>query len=615
MKPWPAGGLLVLSLVCGCGGAPGGSPPAEAPLPIGPALVAPAPAPAAAEAGPPVPDGLQLLVRLNDPEVLVREVGQLLSQGAKIKPDEVLGALIGKRLVALVDPGQEIDVASVGTGAGLVVSFAVRPEAVPRLGEGRVLREASGLTHIAPDDDPANDRKHLTDCAFAAATGRASTRLVCATDAASLVAVAPYLARTVPAEPLDADARLTIPGPVLRERRGVGKAIGDAAGAKLGVALVERFVDEIDRLDIDLRLGPASVEPTFDLRLTGRTSMMARVLVPQSKPAPPPRAFYRMPIDALVALHAVGAPADDLAPLRAALGESLESSLVLDGYPSDRTHVIRERLEGLFLTGGPVVLAFGVGGGRAGAEKALDALDAAAGKPAEERLAEARVRAAIVPWMLAELEEPPERWTKGLREIVQRAEDAERARTVGAKSSTPRDPDGSHIDVRIGALDPKWSLPKDSLHLEVLIAPRRKGKRPTRKGHLLVAPKGASTWIGYSEDVAAVTTRLRTALDDATEVGTLAKSTEALALREASTTASGFGSLAGLELLVTSASSSAELQELAAAASRNGHVGGAGSEIVTWSVSAEPSPPSPHVTLRIPLTRPAALKLVRLFRW
>ena len=614
MKPSLGRALLVLSLACGCGG-PAESPPPVAPLPLGPATVAPAQVVPAVET-PRVPEGLQLLVRLNDPEVLTRELQQLLSPGTRVGPAEILQGLLGTGLVAIVDPSVEIDVASVGAGAGLVVSFAVRPEAVPRLGEGRVLHEAGGLTYIGPDDEPSGHQRHLSECAFAPASGRASTRLVCATDAANLAVVAPYLTRTVPTEPLDADARVTIPGRVLREkRRGVGKVIGDAAGAKLGVALVERFVDEVDRLDIDLRLTAATAEPTFDLRLTSRTSMVARVLVPRSKPSPPPRTFYRMPLDALVALHTVGAQADDITPLRAALAETVESGLVLDGYPSDRSHVIRERLEGLFLTGGPLVVAFGVAGGRAGAEKALDALDAAAGKPAEERLAEARVRAAIVPWMLAEVDEPPERWTQGLRELVQRAEEAERARTKGTPPSTPRDPDGNHVDVRVGTVDPKWGLPKDTLHLEVLIAPRTKGKRPTRKGHLLVAPKGAaSTWMGYSEDLAAVTARLRTALDDATAVGTLAKSTEALALRETSATASGFGSLAGLVLLATSDTSSAELQELASAASRVGHVGVAGTENVTWSVIAEPDPPGPHVTLRIPMTRPAAMKLQHLLR-
>ena len=613
MKPSLVRGLLLAWMAASCGGTPMAAPaPAAAPLPLGPATVAPMASAPKAEAGSRAPEQLQLLLRVSDPEQLARE---LLAFLPAVQPRQIVQSLVGEQLAEVVDITQELDLASVGHGAAIVVSFAVRPEAEPRLGEGRVLREGGGLAHIGRPDDGAPHPGTLASCAFAASAGRVSTRLVCASDDATLEATALYLARTVPTEPFDAEARVTIPGRTLREKqRGVGKAIDDAASAKLGTALVERFVEEIDRLDIDLRLTATQLEPSFDLRLTGRESMVARVVVPQTKPAPPPRAFYRLPLDALVALHTVGAQPDDIRPLRTALAETLESGLVLDGYASDRSRAIRQQIEGLFLTGGSLVLALGVSGGRAGAEKALDALDAAKGKPADEKQAEARVRAAIVPWMLAEVEEPAERWTKGLRDLVQRAEEAERTRTPGSKSSTPRDPDGSHVDVRVGTLDPKWGLPKDAVHLEVLIAPRTKGQRPTRTGHLFAAPKGVTTWVGYSEDIAAITSRLRTALDDAAVAGTLARSTEALALQKESAVAAGFGSLAGLALFTATTATAADLRALAEASARTGHVGAPGSELVTWSITADPAPGGPHVTLRLPLSRPAAENLVRLLR-
>ena len=136
----------------------------------------------------------------------------------------------------------------------------------------------------------------------------APMRLVCASDAATLESTAKYLARTLAAEPFDADARLTLPGRILRDKRdATTKAIGDAASARLGADLVQRFVDEIDRLDVDLRFGSPSIGLSFDLRLSGRESMLARVLVPRSKPTAPPRAFYRLPGDSLLALHTTGA--------------------------------------------------------------------------------------------------------------------------------------------------------------------------------------------------------------------------------------------------------------------------------------------------------------------
>ena len=622
MKPWLARDVARIAsvvLAMGCGAGPAPAPSAPASLPLGPATVAPPPPSAKQEAGPRAPDDLALLVRVNDPETLSREVVSILppSAAAVVDPKQIASLLLGKRLGDVVDLTQPIDVASLGKEPSFVVSLAVKPEAEATTrdmaGDGLLLREEGGLVHIAKPPNGDGGGGPMGACAFTAAAGRASMRLVCATDEPTLEAAARYLTRTVAAEPFDADARLTLPGRTLREKRDTTtKAIGDAASARLGTALVERFIAEIDRFDADLRFAGARLELAFDLRLTGRESMLSQVLVPKSQPAPPPRAFYRLPVDSLVALHTTGAQPDDIAALRKALAENVESALVQDGYHVDRARALRERLEGLLLTGGPLVLGVGVAAGRDGAEKALATFENARVKSPDEAKAEVQLRAALVPWMMAEVEEPPERWTQGLRDLVRRAEEAERSRTPGTLASSPRDQDGDHVDIRVGALEPAWRLPKDSLHLEVLVAARTKGKRPTRKGHLFAVPKGSATWIGYSEDVPAITSRLRVAIDDSTEVGTLAKSPEAASLRTRSAHAAGTGSLAGLALLTATTVTYAELRSLVRTSSRLAGLASRGAETVTWTASSDPTPGAVHVALHVQVSRQTATDMTRL---
>jgi hypothetical protein len=518
--------------------------------------------------------------------------------------------LLGRKLGAIVDLAQPIDVTS-SADSSFVVSLAVKQDAEAKLGEGLVLREQGGLLHIGTPDDSHAEAGRMGACAFASAAGRATTRLVCASDEAALAGSAAYLARNVAAEPLDADARVTLPGRILRDKRdATARAIGEAASARLGTALVERFLDEIDRLDVNVRFGGSGVELGLDVRLSARQSMLAKVLVPRTVAATPSRAFYRLPSDALFALHTTGALAEDIAPLRRALADNLESTLLQDGYRSDKTRELRERIESLLLTGGPFVVGAGVAGGRDGADKALAAFDSAS-TPDRARTA-TKARAALVPWVMVAVEEPAEKWTTGLRDIVRRGQEADKTRVPGSKSSSPRDPDGDHVDVRPGALDPSLKLPNDAMHLEVVIAPRTKGKHPTRTAHLFVVPKGTTTWLGYSEDLAAITSRLRLAVDDATESGTLSRSEEAGSLRTRPVLGAGLFSLAGMGHLAAPSTTADDLHRAAQNATRNASLGAHGNQTLTWIATADPTPGSIRVSVVTEVTRPTATEILRM---
>jgi hypothetical protein len=603
--------VLVSCASCGPGAAPDRGP--AAPLAIGVATTPRPPTPARAESGPRAPEDLALLVRVAEPETIAREIVSILPPGAasaagSLDPGQLLMLLLGKRLGGIVDLSRSIDIASIGKGdPSFVVSMAVKQEAEAKLGDGFVLREEGSLLHIGKLDDQMLPGK-MSTCAFTAAVGRATTRLVCGSDEAALAATAPYLARNVAGEPLDADARVTLPGRLLREHRdSTAKAIGDAASARLGNELVERFLEEIERIDGDLRFAGSGIEIGLDLRLSARQSMLSRVLVPASKPALPPPAFYRLPADSIVALHTTGALPDDIAPLRKALADNIEGTLVQDGYQADKTHALRERIEGLLLTGGPLVVGAGVAGGRDGADKALAALDGAR----DAKRAESQARSALMPWLMVEVEEPAEKWTQGLRDVVRRADEADKTRKPGSKSSLPHDPNGDHVDVRVATLDPGLKLPKDALHLEVLLTPYTKGAHPTRKAHLFVVPKGGATWIGYCEDGAAIASRLRIALDDATELGTLAKSTEAVSLRKRSALGAGIVSLGSVGHLTATTTTLADLRATATATSRAASRGALGDETVTWTLTGDTTSGSVRVSLLGQATRQTAADALR----
>lgn len=610
--------IAVLALAAACGPSPAAERPTAPPLSLGPATTAHPAGPPRAEAAPSAPDDLVLVVRVNDPEQLLREVVTFMSPGTAqaasgFDVTQIASLLMGAKLAAVADLTMPVDLASVGLrDPSFVVSVAVKQEWESKLAEAFTLRDEGGLLHVGRPHEPRSATERLQSCAFTTAAGRAPTRMVCASDEPALTATAAYLARNVAAEPFDADVRVTLPGKVLRDRRdSPAKAIGAAASARLGSALVEGFLEEIDRIDGDLRFAGANVEFKLALHLSARAAMLSQVLVPRSPPGPPPRAFYRLPADSLVALHTTGALAEDIAPLRKTLAENLEATMIQDGYQSAKTQALRERIEGLLLTGGPLIAGMGVVGGREGADKALAALEAARAKPADEARAEARARSALALWLMVQVDEPAERWTQGLRDVIRRAEDADKTRAPGSRSSAPRDPDGDHVDMRVAPIDPAAKLPKDSLHVEVLIAPRTKGKRPTRKGHLFVVPKGASTWLGYSEDTGAIASRLRLALDDATEAGTLGRSADAIELRAHLGVAAGLISLGGAGLLGASTTTANGLRDAASTAQLTAALGRSGA-IMTSTMTADTRPGTVGVALRARATRQVATEIARM---
>jgi hypothetical protein len=127
-----------------------------------------------------------------------------------------------------------------------------------------------------------------------------------------------------------------------------------------------------------------------------------------------------------------------------------------------------------------------------------------------------------------------------------------------------------------------------------------------------VVPKGGVTWIGYCENAGAIASRLRVAIDDTTEVGTLAKSTEATALRGHPAIGAGFISVVGVALLGAKTITTDDVRSAAKHAAKTAALGLHGPEMVTWSASSDAKPGSLRASFRVEATRATAVDLIKL---
>lgn len=519
--------------------------PAVAPLPASqPVLAAKPQAATRKEVEVPIPEDLSFVVRIADMDRLKGEVFGAFPQlagliGAGQDLEGLLALAVGHDIATSIDTSYGMDFASMKNDRYVVVSFGARADAEAKLAELVEGTDERGVVTLKQ----RSGRGAFKHCALVPAT-KPSMRILCSDEIAALETASTYLARAVPSELLDADIRVSATKNILRSKSKRG-------GSGVIDSMTNAFDKEMDRVDIDLKLRN-DLELAATLRLSSRTSALARAFVPSTKPTAPPAAFYRLPKDTVFAMHTAGGSADDLRPLRDALAADFVAAMKQDGYGDDATKVFVDQASQLFLTGGPLVFASGIGAtGLAGVEKAFaDPKDTRSEKDREKE--EAKALGTLVPWSLGWVDEPAAKWTTAIRQMVKTAEDAEKTRNKKvAQSAPPKDPDGTHTMLRLAPkVDSKWRLPDGSLEVLVDQTPRA-DKAKTKTSRLFVVPKGNATWFGYGEDAALVTERLRFVLDDKQTKGTLAEVPEAAALRTKSAIAAAtlqpLGAIFGLE--------------------------------------------------------------------
>ncbi|WP_437743641.1 hypothetical protein WMF39_00740 [Sorangium sp. So ce1504] len=563
--------LLPIALLTACAGAP-----APQRAPVAPLLAAPRPAvaPAGAAAQPAsAPAELAFVLRIAHPKRTWANAAQLLPSSALVftmgstDPTKMLEPAVGPDLAGIVDLDRPLDVAFLGTtGDHAVASLSVAEQEVPRLADRFVLKEIEehpGLLRVerARDADPDEEAPPWA-CAFDPGERRDGARLLCGTDMGDIEAAAAYLVQVVARKPLDADARIELSERTLRQAVEEASAAGDAdeddgrAGA-LGEELAAGFLRDIERLNVDLTWGRADVEVGLTLRFASRRSPLTLAFVPAAaQDAAPPPAFFRLPADTAVAFHTQGASRAELAPLRASVFKALRDDMIDDGYDEARLDQVLDRLGKLAFTGGPLVVGAGANG--AAAEKALAAYQRDKGAPRAGKAA----RLALQGWVLASVEEPAQTWISGVKELLQRGDELDKFKRSAPKDGARKDDEDeqntTHAFVRAPA-----TLPAGTLHVELRSRPLTKGAPPAHTTHLYVVPAGQRTWLGISEDDAALVARLRVAVDPGRDEGTLGAAPDMDVLRRRGTLAGGLFSLAGLALLSANGDTPEALDEAA----------------------------------------------------
>ncbi|AUX40420.1 hypothetical protein SOCE26_018210 [Sorangium cellulosum] len=597
--------LLPIALLAACAGAPApergpAAPLAAAARPAGvePAVVAAQPAGAQPVAA---PAGLSSVLRIADPQRTWADVmqrlpgtpfGMLLSSAGPRGPEIMLEGSLGPALASLVDLNKPIDVALFGTtGARPVVSLAVPEKEVPRLHDGFALKEHRGLLRVERAREAKPDAEAPpTACAFEPGERRGGARLLCAEDAKDLEAAAPYLVKVVGREPIAADVQFEILGSTIRE--GVkddpdaDDEDDDSHAGRLGQEIGDALLRDLDSVSIDLTLGRAAIEVGLGMRFASRSSPFMAALAPAvPADAAPPPAFLRLPGDAAIALYTQGASRAELTPLREALFRAIRDDMVADGYDGPRLDRLLERLGGLVLTGGPLVL--GAGGDRAAAQKALvayqDSKGAQGGKDAAAR-AQKAARRALQGWILVAVEEPAQTWITGVKELLQMGEELDRHREgasaagntaagagAGAAGGAKKDgapKGGAKKDTDKERTTPTLvrapaALPAGTLHVELRTRPLTKDAPPAHTTHLYIVPAGQRTWIGISEDDAALVDRLRVATEPGRDARTLGAGPGAELAQQRGALAGGLFSLAGWAMLAANGETTAALDDAA----------------------------------------------------
>ncbi|WP_438002733.1 hypothetical protein WME89_27665 [Sorangium sp. So ce321] len=589
--------LLPLILTAACAGA-SASPPGGAALlapAARPADAEPARAAQPAEARPPAaPKELSSVLRIADVRRTWGNVAQLLAGTpfgmmllgpGQMAPEMLLEEALGPALAEVVDLGKPIDAAVLGTERPrLVASLSIPEREMPRLQERFVLKELKeqkglrGMLRVegVRETEP-EDRALPRVCALDPGERSGSARLICADDVQDLEAAAPYLVQVVGREPLEADARVEVPGRIIVEGvESTPDEDDDSHAGNVGVELVDAFAREIEGVSVDLTWVRPDIEVGFGMRFASRRSPLALAVTPAApRDAATPPAFFRLPRDTAIAFYSQGASRAELTPLREAFFRGIRDDMVDEGYDAPGLDRFMDRLGALAFTGGPFVI--GSGGDRAAADKALAAYQG--GKGAPRTRTRKAARGALQSWFLVAVEEPAQAWISGVKELIQLGEELDKktasapaagsaAPAAGATGGAPKGQAAKAGEEEKEITDPvivraPAALPAGTLHVELRSRPLTKDAPPAHTSHLYVVPAGQRTWIGFGEDAAAVVERLRVAADPGRDERTLGAAPGVEALRQPGTLAGGLFSLAGWTMLAASGDTPEALDDAA----------------------------------------------------
>jgi hypothetical protein len=506
-------GFVLSTSILSCGGPPAPAPSAAAVPPSNAARGATAPPDTTPVAPPPK---MTAVVTLKNAEALQKNVRDLASSAFPILQsltvDAAAQTFLGTALADVVDLSKPIDVAFLDTNAFAVsLALASIDDAKQNLAEDfDLVPREDGVIALAPRK--SGDRPNL-HCEIRPASGASPYRLVCATHTAPLRALGPYLARTVPRNEAPDDLRIDVAAPSLALNLGTSDA-PTPMEADLRKLASDTLAD-IGALSLDATLGTDEIGLRAKTVFRSSRSSLTRIATTHARDAKPlPDLFWRLPADSLGAFYARGAEVADLAPLKSWLLETIDASARAEGGSNELVESSKKVLSSLFLTGGPVSVAYGLD-----VPNAIAAISNATVKNPVPRTA-------FHGWLLVGLEEPSSRWVEGLK--ASSALD----RSLWEKSALERHKtERETFKVREEPpTDPK--LPPHTAHFVARQSRFVRGKSApatTLSLHVYVVPDGNRTWLAMGENDSQVLAKVNGVLA-ATPEAVLASRTDLQAL-------------------------------------------------------------------------------------
>lgn len=479
-------------------------------------------------------------------ERLIRHMGASIPS---LPPDLLATGLLGPSVTAVIDMSGPVDLAFFGENFDrFAVGIPVASEMQPRLGNLFRLQLKRGILHIegnSADEESGTEHGSLSACAFVGAEEESRARVVCASDEELLNASALYLGRTVLNEGRDGDVRLELLGSTLFKQMAddVDKSNNNTWAEATGERYAAAFFRDIRQLSLIGSWGKSDIEAELLLGFRPDASGFSRAIstrVPLQSPST--ESFARLPKDSLVAMHGDAGTSQAIAPMRDEFLRLVADDLESDGYDPQLLSTFNNRVAALFFTGGPYAWAYGID--HAGAEKALAAYAKDKKKAALRTAAYRSLRG----WALFAVDEPTERWTKGIEEIIRVSNEMDKKRNGGKPVTnttpiTPKDADDLTSTTMTVVATPA-TLPKTSLHVEIKSKPLKKEAPPAYTKHLYVVPEGNRTWIGFGEDEAPTIARLRAAREGLSDQ-TIAGVPELARTSAQGAVAAGFFTIAG----------------------------------------------------------------------
>lgn len=402
-------------------------------------------------------------------------------------------------------------------------------------------------------------------CALAASAGSAPARIVCGARDKDLLALGPYLARTVPTlpppstdvhaelryKPIDARfgaewRRLLNLLPTGAQGLTINESRYDTALLDAANALVDEgqaLMSDLDQVSLDVSTSPSScLKAELSLSLRGSASWLAGTLMDRpGRQGAPPAIYWRAPKDSEVAYYTRGSDPMRYSKILTALRDLAAGELAKRKIGSEADQ--RAAADLLRATTGKdanMVVARGHN----------PPLPEPKGKASADQKAAEEVLNGYVGWYLIGVDEGPDAHVKMLKDLV--AVYNRRPLFDALKKEMRRD--GEYLpQAKLVAAPAKLGKGALAVELKFEIKPKKrfdddggkaKKQDPIRlTAHVLLMSDGGATWIGVGSNRDELVKRLLSVKSGAPESGTLAARSGLDPLKNGKAMSSGFLSL------------------------------------------------------------------------